>query len=255
MDAGLGGGVLDWSAVQPEVSQFAKVCTYDRAGMGWSEKGSNLRTSQQIVTELHTLLGKSGLQGPFILVGHSIGGINMQLYASRYPNDVAGMVLVDSSHENQLSLKEFQIPSFIPILTKVLSPFGVGRLINFAGAPNPKLPPEIDTERNAIYSHTGNLYSYADEMSVIPESMEQLRAAPMQLGDKPLIVLSKGNNKGSAEATSQTERAWRSFQTDLASRSTRGKLIIAEKSGHYINLDQPELVIDAIHQVTRANEQ
>jgi pimeloyl-ACP methyl ester carboxylesterase len=252
MDAGLGGGVLDWSAVQPEVSKFARVCTYDRAGMGWSEKGILPRTSQQIATELHTLLGNAGIQGPFILVGHSIAGVNMQIYASRYPDEVAGLVLVDSSHENQLSRPEFRIPFFIPLLTKALSPFGVGRLINFASAPNPNLSPEINTERNAIYSHTGNMYTIADEMSVIPDSLDQLRAAPMKLGDKPLIVLSRGGQEDSSEETTRTEDAWRNLQTDLVSRSTKGKQIIAEKSGHYINFDQPELVIDAIRQVVEA---
>ena len=255
MDAGLGGGVLDWSAVQAEVSKFARVCAYDRAGMGWSEKGAAPRTSQQIVTELQALLTNAGVKGPFILVGHSLAGINMQLYASRFPDEVAGMVLIDSSHENQLSRKEFRIPAVVPPLIKALSPFGVGRLIKNAGAPNPNLPPGIDAERNAIYSHTGNMYTYADEMSAIPDSMDQLRAAPMKLGDKPLIVISRGKKEDSSapgEATDPTEQAWRVLQTDLSGRSTRGKQIIAEKSGHYVNFDQPGLVIDAIQEVVEA---
>jgi pimeloyl-ACP methyl ester carboxylesterase len=255
MDAGLGGGVLDWSAVQPEVSKFTRVCTYDRAGMGWSERGAAPRTSQQIAAELHTLLANAGVQAPFVLVGHSLAGITMQLYASRYGDEVAGMVLVDSSHENQLSQKEFRIPAFVPPLTKALSLFGVGRLINNAAAPNPNLLREIDAERKAIYSHTGNTFTIADEMTAISGSMEQLRAAPMNLGDKPLIVISRGKKEDSSaaiEESDRTERAWRAFQTDLAGRSTRGKQIIAERSGHYIQFDQPELVIDAIRQVVEA---
>lgn len=112
MDAGLDGDSLDWSGVQPEVAKFSRVCTYDRAGIGWSETGISPRTSQQIVTELHTLLSNAGVQAPFVLVGHSLAGINVQLYASQYPDEVAGMILVDSSHENQLSVKEFRIPAF-----------------------------------------------------------------------------------------------------------------------------------------------
>jgi pimeloyl-ACP methyl ester carboxylesterase len=105
-------------------SKFARVCSYDRAGMAWSAPGVQPRTSQQIVKELHTLLGNAGVQAPYVLVGHSLAGINMQLYASQYPNEVAGMVLVDSSHENQFSRKELpQIPSFFPMLIKVLTPF------------------------------------------------------------------------------------------------------------------------------------
>src|ERR671916_433773 len=86
MDSGLGGTVLDWQLVQPEVAKFARVCTYDRAGMGWSETGTQPRASRQIIKELHTLLGNAGVEGPFVLVGHSFGGTNMQVHASQYPD-------------------------------------------------------------------------------------------------------------------------------------------------------------------------
>src|SRR5918993_4763941 len=94
MDSGLGGTVLDWQRVQPELAKSTRVCTYDRAGMGWSDPGPQPRTSRQIVSELHTLLGNAGIEGPYVLVGHSFGGVNMQLYASRHPDEVAGMVVV-----------------------------------------------------------------------------------------------------------------------------------------------------------------
>jgi pimeloyl-ACP methyl ester carboxylesterase len=257
MDAGLGGGVLDWSLVQAEVAKFTRVCTYDRAGIGWSDAGVRPRTSRQIVKELHALLGNAGVQAPYVLVGHSIAGIHTQLYAGQYPNEVAGMVLVDSSHEDQLSRKDLpHIPSFYPPLIKALSPFGVVRIMNEVGAPSPNVPPDIEAERAAIYSHTGSMYSYADEMSAIPVSMEQLRASPMRLGDKPLIVLSRGmkeaDQSGSAEEADRAEQRWAELQTDLARRSSNGKLIIAEKSGHYIQFYQPDLVIDAVRQVVEA---
>jgi pimeloyl-ACP methyl ester carboxylesterase len=112
MDSGLGGSVLDWQLVQPEVARFARVCTYDRGGAGWSEPGAQPRTSQQFVEELHTLLGNAGVQEPYVLVGHSLGGTNMQLYASQYPDEVAGMVLVDSALEDLdlLSINERRPP-------------------------------------------------------------------------------------------------------------------------------------------------
>src|SRR5690242_14406475 len=87
LDAGLGGTSLDWSKVQPAVTRFTRVCSYDRAGYGWSESGRGLRTSQQIVTELHLLLSRAKIEGPYVLVGHSAGGMNMRLYAYRYPAD------------------------------------------------------------------------------------------------------------------------------------------------------------------------
>ena len=103
LDAGLGGSSLDWSKVQPAVARFTRVCSYDRAGYGWSQSGPGPRTSQQIVTELHLLLAKAKINGPYVLVGHSAGGLNMRLYAYRYPADVVGMVLLDATSEHQFA--------------------------------------------------------------------------------------------------------------------------------------------------------
>lgn len=257
LDAGLGGGVPDWSTVQPEVSKFTRVCAYDRAGMSWSDSGVRPRTSRQVVAEMHALLGKADVRPPYVLVGHSIAGLHVQLYAGQYPDEVAGLVLVDSSHEDQLSRKGMTaIPSFYPSLIKAVSPFGVVRLMDLVGTPSANTPPEVEAQRAAIYSHTRNMYSYADEISAIPVSMEQLRAAPMRLGDKPLIVLTRGmkeaSNVGSPEEAEQAEQAWAELQAELTRRSSSGRQIIAEKSGHYIQFDQPGLVIDAIRQVVEA---
>ena len=118
------------------------------------------------------------------------------------------------------------------------------------------MPPEVEAERAAVYSHTRSMYAYANEISAIAAGMEHLRAAPMRLGDKPLIVLSRGmreaNDAGSPEGADQTEQAWAALQADLARRSSSGKQLIADKSGHYIQFDQPDLVIDAIRQVVKA---
>jgi pimeloyl-ACP methyl ester carboxylesterase len=128
MDSGLGGTVLDWQLVQPEVVEFARVCTYDRGGMGWSEPGTQPRTSQQFIEELHALLSNAGVEGPYVLVGHSLGGVNVQLYASQYPDEVAGMMLVDSALTDleALPLSESLQPS--PVLLKTLATIGLTRL-------------------------------------------------------------------------------------------------------------------------------
>src|SRR5215207_7947033 len=103
LDAGSGGMSAQWVRVQREVSDTTRVGAYDRAGMGWSEMGPDPRDAKQISYELHTLLSKAGIEGPYVLVGHSLGGMYMQTYASRYPDEVAGVALVDSSQSDQFS--------------------------------------------------------------------------------------------------------------------------------------------------------
>ena len=121
LDAGLGGYSLDWAQVQPEVAKFAHVCSYDRAGLGWSDESPNPRTSKYIAQELHDLLANAAEVGPFILVGHSFGGINVRVFANKYPEEVAGVVLVDASHEDQKSkLPEPPAQSFISRLPRSL---------------------------------------------------------------------------------------------------------------------------------------
>jgi pimeloyl-ACP methyl ester carboxylesterase len=184
MDSGLGGTVLDWQLVQPGVAKFARVCSYDRGGMGWSDPGAQPRTSQQIVEELHALLNNAEVEGPYVLVGHSFGGTNVQLYASQYPDEVAGMVLVDSATEDEMLETLTEELQGSPGWNKFLATIGVTRLPYTLGG-------ETD-ERTAISTHRKDTYEVADEMTSWEESFEQRRASPLSLGDKPLIVLTAG---------------------------------------------------------------
>ena len=102
IDAGLSDGLNEWAALLPHVAAFTRVCAYDRAGVGKSDPGPKPRTSQQMVTELRVLLHKAHIEGPYVLVGHSLGGLNAQLYAAEYPNEVAGLVLVDPMFPDML---------------------------------------------------------------------------------------------------------------------------------------------------------
>ena len=250
MDSGLGGTVLDWQLVQPEVAQFARVCTYDRAGMGWSEPGAQPRTSQQIVEELHALLGNAGVQGPYVLVGHSFGGTNVQLYASQYPNEVAGMVLVDSATEDEMLVTLTEELRGSPVWNKILATIGVTRLPYTLGG-------ETD-QRTAISTHAKDIYEVSDERTSWEESFEQRRASPLSLGDKPLIVLTTGAFQVPPDAGIPQEQidsfleAHSEFQADLPLHSQNSEQIIAEDSGHYIHWEQPDLVIDAIRRVVEA---
>ena len=260
MDSGLGGSVLDWQLVQPEVAGFTRVCTYDRGGAGWSEPGVQPRTSPQIVEELHTLLGNAGVQEPYVLVGHSFGGTNMQLYASQYPDEVAGMVLVDSALEDLDLLSTTESLQGSPGWIKIYATIGVVRLVNMLGPvgyPFSELPSASVAEAFAISTSTRQLYEYADELSSLRESFEQQLAAPMSLGDKPLIVLTAGplqmQGMGlSQEQMDQMDEAHTRTQAALTQGSQNSEQIIAEDSGHYIQMEQPDLVIDAIRQVVDA---
>ena len=261
MDSGLGGTVLDWQLVQPEVAKFARVCTYDRAGMGWSDPSTQPRTSQQIVKELHTLLGNAEVEGPYLLVGHSFGGTNMQLYASQYPDEVAGMVLVDSALEDEeaITLTKSLQPS--PVLLKILATIGVTRLPYTLGGEAPgQTSPDLEDEQAAISSHRKHIFAVANETSSLEESFDENRTVPMALGDKPLIVLTAGpppleliTSQGlSQEQARQIDELHSESQVDLTQRSQNAKQVIVEDSGHYIHVEQPDLVIDAIHQVVEA---
>ena len=249
MDIGSGGIGMDWQRVQPGVAKFARVCTYDRAGTGWSDQGPQPRTSQQIVKELHALLGNAGVEGPYVLVGHSFGGVNMQLYAGRYPDEVAGMVLVDSAIADKDFLRAME-PSFpSPVWLKFLATIGVTRLPYTLGG--------VTDERAAISTHAKDNYELANYISSMGKSYEEVRAAPMSLEDKPLIVLSAGSRgkmfpQFSQKGSDRFNETWTESQADLTQASQNSKQIIAKESGHNIQYDDPGLVIDATRQVVEA---
>jgi pimeloyl-ACP methyl ester carboxylesterase len=258
MDSALGGTVLDWQLVQPELAESTRVCTYDRAGMGWSEAGAQPRTSEQIAGELHTLLGNAGIRGPYVLVGHSFGGTNMQVYASQHPDEVAGMVLVDSALEDEEAVTFTKSLQPSPVLLKVYATIGLTRLPYTLGAEPPGLTsPELEDEQAAISSHRKHIFAIADETSSLEESFAENRAHPMSLGNKPLMVLTAGSvqTEGtglSPEQADQLDRLHSESQAALTRRSENARQIIAEDSGHYIQVEQPTVVIDAVRHVVDA---
>lgn len=270
MDSGLGHTSLVWSLVQAEVAGFTRVCVYDRAGYGWSEVGPMPRTSQQIVAELHALLANADIPGPYVLVGHSFGGLNMTFYASQYPDEVVGLVLLDTlpkdiQTENPYALRQFS--SWNRLKYRALSTMtrlglfrlflrvkGVEATFGFAQ----QLPREYRPLLTASVLRK-TFESAAAEATALGESVAIVRAAP-PLKDVPLVVLSHGipdmftGNMG-AQDVEAAERIWQSMQAYIATLSSQGTLIIAEKSGHKIHLDQPEAVIAAIRQVVEVARQ
>ena len=264
MDAGGGAPSITWGLVPSEIAKFTRVCTYDRAGLGWSDPNSRIpRTSQQSVDELHLLLTKAGINPPYILVGHSLGGVNMRLYASQYPEDVVGLVLVDSSHENQMTSeiwKRVKIMSWFYQVLRVGSHVGVVRSI---GELNllpiledikreiQKYPLAVQTLFDTYKSFCYRPHYWAtvsSELANIKKSFEGLQSVT-SLGSLPLIVLSQGskNSKMSDERFQQ----WSSLQLDLTKLSSNSQRIIAENSGHLVQLDRPELVVSAVQRLIK----
>jgi pimeloyl-ACP methyl ester carboxylesterase len=273
MESGNGNFSLNWGSVPREVAKFTRVCTYDRAGLGWSDLSPRRRTAHNLVQDLHTLLERSGVEPPYVLVGHSLGGMLIRLYAHEHPDQVVGMVLVDSSHEEQL----LRFPEALLRLSRKTDKLmnGVLRLMQLVIATGvlalaPKLFPrqmlimaaeeDKDTFRGVVSADTKNLLTMREEIAAAADhfaAMRAVRAAQITtLGDLPLIVLSHGKPQPMpglpAEVNREFEQTWQQLQDELTAQSSRGKRIVAEQSGHYIQFDQPELVINAIREVIEA---
>ncbi len=276
-ESGMGASCLSWTLVQPQVAQFTRAVSYDRAGHGWSDPAREPRTARQIAQELHTLLDATDVPGPYVLVGHSFGGYVSQAFAHKYRDEVAGMVLVDSVHHVEwknptpeqlrmieVGLRYAWIAAWLARLGVVrfclvrlargsprlgwaaASAFGVGTAAaaqRIAGEIR-KLPAPILPIVRALWSQPKNFMSLGQHVAALPVSAAQA-AAVSSLGDLPLIVLS-----GDHHAAPYT--AW---QRELALLSSRGRHLVASDSGHWIHLDHPELVTKAILEVVAAARQ
>jgi len=247
MDAGLGGYCLDWSLVQPKIVKFTRVITYDRAGYGWSDESPRERTSENAMKELHAMLHNASVPAPYVLVGQSLGGVNVRLFAMMYPDEVAGIVLVDSSHELQIEkLPKINHPVYFkPAVAVMLSKLGIVRRFTsyFINTDNFAKYSSIQKMYNSQKLTTKFVRTMTYEFSNFEQSLDQLKKTGGHLGDKPLTVLTAGK---------QANKVWPTLQADLVTKSTQGKQIIVKASGHMIHHDQPETVVDAIREMIDA---
>lgn len=215
LDSGLGQGVEAWSLVQRHVAAFARVCAYDRAGHGRSDSFRFPHSNRQMARELFALLERSGEPGPYVLVGHSMGGINVQLFLEEHPASVAGMVLLDSSPEP---------------------------------APIEKMPPELvaDFERNMKRLEGLDVKSWLG-------GFEELRRSKRSLGDKPLLILVAGKPQQDPNFTPEQAQALlaarRLEQQPLVSLSSNAALVTVPDSGHHLPREAPEVVVQAVYAV------
>jgi pimeloyl-ACP methyl ester carboxylesterase len=249
LDSGLGDTYISWHKVQPEIAKFTRVCSYDRAGLGYSDPSSEPRTSKVIAQELHVLLSAANIPPPYVLVGHSMAGFDVRLFASAYRSEVAGMVLVDASHPEQesrlpLELKNLEGTELREIeFLEFTMPFGAPRLLNLC---------DDDALARAAECNFHSVREAVAELKAIHESADEA-ATTGPFGDMPLIVLSHDPDKPSAELSPDlarsTNEAWTKMQEELSHLSTRGTRQIARNSAHYIQLDRPEVVVDAVRTV------
>jgi len=268
LESGLGVPAIGWNLVQPDIAKFSRVCSYDRAGYGWSASGPSPRTSLEISKELHALLEKAGVSPPYTLVGHSFGGFNVRVFNGLYPGEVLGMVLVDSSHEDQ----ESRMPaSFQAAMAKsdrqiqrvrrvmpLLIHLGIARAALNADPSLHFLPRDLSEEIVYLQLQPKFVDAIAGELASFSESARETRDSG-NLGDKPLIVLTAGRMQEAPGVPPQDlaafQEIWiKELQPSLAHLSTRGRQVLVPDSDHLIPFERPQAVVSAIREVWEASQ-
>jgi pimeloyl-ACP methyl ester carboxylesterase len=273
-EAAIGGSALTWSLVQPHVSHVTRTCSYDRGGFGWSEPGPQPRTAGRVADELRVLLRRAGINPPFVFVGHSFGGLVGRIFARRHQSEMAGLVLVDPAHPEDwvtpAPKEQIKIDRAL-VMCRVgarASRLGITRLVSAlpgvgasglartalalirrgrvssedAGilAPVWNLPLEGRRQLGVLWSRGAFFDALASHLRSMPESSgEVLEAAAEGYGDLPLVTIS---------ATDPGDYRLRQ-QEALARLSTRGRHLIAPNSGHWIPLEEPHVVVEAVRTV------
>lgn len=244
MDAGLGGTSLDWVRVQPELARYTRVCTYDRAGYGWSEPGPLPRSSRRIVEELRLLLHTAGVPEPYVLVGHSFGGYNVRLFASNYPEETAGLVLVDSAHEDQS--RRFRDEGGINT-----APRGSFLILSTPSVPD-NMPSSVRPLALSLANTADAYQALRGELDSFRRSAAEVRDAG-PLPDVPVVVISRGQRVWpNTRKGDRLERLWAELQDDLAERQVHVPHLFAQHSGHFIQLDEPDMVVNAVRSVVES---
>jgi pimeloyl-ACP methyl ester carboxylesterase len=234
IDYGIGSSAIAWRALQRQISRETTVCAYDRAGYGWSDPGPSPRTTQMAAEEMYALLEQLALDGPVVLVGHSFGGFNTRYFATRWPDRVAGLVWLDSSHPAEALGGKPLAPG-----ARLHNPIDATRLGAEGGDDDQAIGAYLNTRRKAIFTQM-------DELTHFAESARQVLNSGA-LPSVPLLVLARDAAKG--ESGAAAEIRWHENQATLAALSPQGTLWQATGSGHDIHHDRPDLVVKAIRKV------
>ncbi|MGC2242676.1 MAG: alpha/beta hydrolase [Candidatus Aquilonibacter sp.] len=259
LDAGLGDWSPSWIPIQQRLASRTTVCAYDRAGYGFSDPASSPRTSDAIARELHGLLHAANLPAPYVLVAHSFGGLNVLAFTELYRREVAGLVLVDGT------APDVTIPAAVQTLmddqlaavkkcASAPRPSCFDVLWGISSQPNNGVTPQLLAAVKKQAQKPAPYLAVAPEMQNLTASQREVREQERSLGDLPLVVLTAtthGEDQMPAAlrtSLTQFEPAWRSAHKRIAALSTRGHYELV-KSGHYIQFDRPNVVIDAVDQV------
>jgi pimeloyl-ACP methyl ester carboxylesterase len=261
LEAGAGAFAIDWALVQPEIARSNRVCSYDRAGQGWSDQSTAVETPARVVQDLHAALQVAGEKPPYVMVGASMGGIFVREYEIKYPEEVVGMALVDPTHEDRLftmlrgegvaisSLTAEQFQSTIPP-----GPAQIPEQSPETGSPFDKLPSDLFKLRVALETHLIASLPKSVPHDVVVESAEGGRAAFVELhqfsaakkyplGDRPLVVLTRGLD---------SSQDLKDAHASLSRLSSNSRHSIVADSGHEIHLYKPGAVIQAVEDVLKA---
>jgi pimeloyl-ACP methyl ester carboxylesterase len=277
LEAGLMSTVLSWSELQRDLAGSFRVVSYDRAGLGWSDLGPMPRTADRIVDELHALLARAAIAPPYVLVGHSFGGLTMPLFAARFPDEVAGMVLVDpvapaewnppSEHDLKLTRVGARVCRRAAFLARIglirfvafLLTTGVKKLAGYLvrlisrGTPAESgsvsspwfsaLPANERAMTSIFWVQPKFALTIASQLESLPVSAASVGQF-VNFSDKPVVILS---------ASTAPERR-RAEHAAMAERLPQGEHILAGKSNHWIMQEDPDLVIRAIERVVKYSE-
>ena len=246
----LGANVLEWVRVLRAASAETTVCTYDRSGLGFSDAPRGAVTIDAMADDLHALLKVAGIAPPYIIAGHSMGGIVARRFRSRYPAEVGGMLLIDSSHEDQVhrfSGGNWEWDTLRRAARRQTRILGVRRLGIRAGFTSGFDAASLDRETVPEYVGAAKAVSLTAKQrrAVVRELLLLARpqGQPQNLGDLPLTVLSAGNAKRRQWADWGT---WCELQDELAALSTRSAHMYAVNADHFVHLDDPGVVVQAI---------
>lgn len=238
LEAGLGGNYLDWTLVQPALSASYRVCSYDRAGAGFSARSARPRTAANIAAELHELVRAAGIARPFVLVGHSFGGLIGATFARSFPQDVAGLVLLDAMHPDQ-----FERFAASGVVIETDPHTVIGRTSVYAAEYG--LPEHLRGLARALALNDKARVFVFREMSLMQDSVHDLRG--MGLPRLPARVLVHGNDEWrDVPPPGRMEAIWRELQADYAERLGAPPPIVVSQSGHQIALDAPDAVVEAV---------